>query len=132
MLASGIGSFSASPQTHSIWLSPLAFGARHALVQHVGIDVADRDLGLAAAHAGELGDAEGDVAGAAGHIQHLPVPMRVQPFDHGVLPQPMNAGAHQVVHDVVIARDGGEHLAHQALLLGFGHIAEAEGGCFGI
>ncbi len=106
-------------------------GAHHAFGQHVGIDVADGDLSLAAAHARELRDAESDVAGAAGHIQHLPAGPRVQPFDHGVLPQPVDARAHQIVHEVVFARDRGKDLAHQGFLLGFRHLAEAEGRGFG-
>ena len=43
--------------------------------------------------------------------------------DHRGLPQPMDAAAHQVVHQIVAAGDALEHAAHQRRLLGLGHVA---------
>ena len=95
------------------------------------IDVADRDRRprRPAARA-MLGDAEGDVAGAARHIQHAPAGLRVQPFHHRILPDAVDAARHQIVHQVVARRDRGKDLAHKAFLFGLRHVAEAEAGGF--
>ena len=66
------------------------------------IDVGDGDLGAAPGHA------EGDVAGAAGHVEDALAGARLHPGDEAVLPQPVHAARHQVVHQVVAARDGRE------------------------
>ena len=42
-----------------------------------------------------------------------------------VLPQPVQAGGHQVVHHVILGRHGGKHLGHQALLFLHGNLLEA-------
>ena len=93
---------------------------------HVGVDVADRDLAAAA-----LQKAKGDIAGAAGDIQQMLIRPRGQPIEGGVLPQPVDPAAHQVVHQVIAAGDRGEHLAHQAGLVGAGDIAETKMGAVG-
>ena len=106
------------------------FGAAHALAQHLGIDVANRHGCFAATRARQVHDAKGDVAGAARHVQHLPAGLGVQPFHHRILPDAVDAGAHQVVHQVVARRHRREDLSHQAFLLGLGHVAETETGGF--
>ena len=65
-----------------------------------------------------LDDAEGDVAGAAGDVEHRPAgaSRRVEPGDHRVLPEPVQAARHQVVHQVVAAGDLVEHLVDERLL----------------
>ena len=50
-------------------------------VEHLLVDVGDRDLGAA------LGQAEGDVAGAAGHVEDRLARLRLHPADEVVLPQ---------------------------------------------
>ena len=61
--------------------------------------------------------AEADVAGAAGEIeQHVRRP-RVQGGDENLLPGPMDAQRHQVVHQVIARGDAVEHRAHHAGLL---------------
>ena len=61
--------------------------------------------------------AEGDVAGAAGHVEDLLAGARLHPGDEAVLPQPVHAARHGVVHQVVAARDRAEDLADAARLL---------------
>src|SRR5690242_9116966 len=48
------------------------------------------------------------------------------------LPQSMDAERHQVVHQVVAARDRGEYLADELLLLGDRYVAETEVGGAGL
>ena len=48
------------------------------------------------------------------------------------LPQAVDAERHEVVHQVVAAGDGGEHLADELLLVGDGDVAEAEMGGLGL
>src|SRR5690606_12504940 len=45
---------------------------------------------------------------------------------HRILPQPVQAARHQVVHEVVAIRDLMEHLVDEGLLLAAGDLAEAE------
>ena len=63
------------------------------------------------------GHAEGDVAGAAGHVEDRLAGARLHPGDEAVLPQPVHAARHQVVHQVVAARDRRKHAADAARLL---------------
>ena len=106
----------------------LAFLLRppHPLAQHLLVDVADRHLGVAASAARHLGNAKSDVAGAAGHVQHLPAGPRVEPLHHGIFPDAVDTGAHQVVHQVIARGDAGKDLFDQAFFLAFRHLAEAE------
>lgn len=87
-------------------------GALLADLEHGRVDVADRDgRALAVVVLGRqqtLCDAEGDVARAAGHVQALERPDRVQLVDERVFPQAMHATAHKVVHDVVAVGAEGE------------------------
>ena len=50
-------------------------------------------------------EAEGDVAGAAGDVEQRHAGPRRQPVEHRVLPQPVDAEAHRVVHQVVARGD---------------------------
>jgi len=70
--------------------------------------------------------AEGDVAGAAAHINNHLDRLGVYPANQIGLPQPVDAAAHQIVHQVVFGRDLVEHIADQRGFLGFAHPAEAE------
>ena len=85
-------------------------------VEHLRIDVGDRHRGAGA------GEAEGDVAGAAGHVEDRLALARRHPADERVLPQPVQAARHQVVHQVVARGDAGEDAAHPPrLFLGRRH-----------
>src|SRR3546814_2057959 len=64
-------------------------GAVAADRQHLGRQVADDHLPGAGFQAVE--DAKGDVAGAAGGVEQLQARPRVQPIDHGGLPQAVHA-----------------------------------------
>ena len=76
-----------------------------------------------------VGHAEGDVAGAAGHVEDLLARLRFHAANELVLPQPVHPRRHRIVHDVVFARDAGEDLAHAAGLFLRGHILVAERYC---
>ena len=96
--------------------------------QHLGIDVADGD-----AHARPAGfhHAERHVAGAAGEIEQREGAVAFGRIDRGhqrVLPGPVQPARHQVVHQVVAARDRMEHVVHQPLLVGQRHGLLAEMG----
>ena len=75
-------------------------------------------------------DAEGHVAGAAGHVEmaERPVAGRAQGRDERVLPEAVEPGGHEVVHQVVAARHRAEDLVDLALLLAEGHGLEPEMG----
>jgi hypothetical protein len=99
-----------------------------AFAHHVFRDVGDRDVGAAATCACNT---KGDVAGAAGHVQHLECPVRLRRVEQGdevVLPKPVKTAGHQVVHLVIAGRHLGEHLVHQALAVIFCNRAETERG----
>ena len=101
-------------------------GALAADLEHVGIDVAD---GGAKAGARRLGGAERDVAGAAGDVEQRErrvAPRRIERVDHDVLPDPVQAHRHQIVHQVVARRHAVKHVVHQRLLVAQGDVPEAE------
>src|SRR5664279_3384971 len=110
----------------------LCFSAAPALAQHRGVDVADRDRGLTPAGACHARYAECDVARAARDVQYAPAGLRIEPFDHRILPDAVNAPRHDVVHQIVTCRDRGKDLAHKAFLFGLRHIAETEAGGFAV
>src|SRR5207342_1617236 len=70
----------------------------------------------------------GDVAGAAGQVQHAIARRNLCGTDEVALPGTMDAERHQVVHQVVLAGHRREHLADELLLLAGGDFAEAEMG----
>ncbi len=79
----------------------------------------DRDLGEA--HRG-IEDALGDIAGAARHVedaigQRCSVLGGASLATMSVLPQPVHAAAHQIVHEVIAVGHVVEHLVDQRLLL---------------
>src|SRR6185312_8116860 len=115
----------ANPLSGVLALRP---GAANTLAQHVGIDIADRDRGLAAALARQIGDAERNVPRTAGNIEIGPARTRIEPFDEDVLPDPVDAAGHQIVHQIVAPGDRRKDLAHKAFLLGLRHVAIAETG----
>jgi formamidopyrimidine-DNA glycosylase len=104
----------------------IPLGASNTFREHIAVDVADEDSGLATAPPRRTCNAKGDIARAPRHIQHPPAWPGVQPLHHRILPQPMDTAAHEVVHQVVPPCHGREYLSHQALLFGLGHVAEAE------
>src|SRR5579872_2619008 len=113
------------------------FGAAPALAQHGGIDVAHGDRGFAApcgafGFSGHFRDAECDIAGAAGDIQHPPARLGIEPFHHRILPDAVNPARHDIVHQVIARRDRGKDLAHKAFLFGLRHVAETEAGGFAV
>ncbi len=96
--------------------------------EHLRVDVGNGDLGIL----GAGDDPEGDVAGAAGDVEDAIAarrpPRRRQPRDQRVLPQPVHAARHQVVHQVVAAGDALEDAVDESLLLVEADLAEAEAG----
>ncbi len=97
-------------------------------LEHIGIDVADGGM---EAQACRLGRAEGDVAGAACDVEQGKgriVFRRVQRIDHDVLPDPVQARRHQIVHQVVAGRHAVKYVVHQRLLVPQGHVPEAKMG----
>ena len=91
--------------------------------EHGGIDVRQHDL---AALADQGGKANGEVAGAARQIQHAVARSHAAQLDGETLDQTMRAQGHQVVHHVVLAGDGVEHLADALDLLFHRHLLVAE------
>src|SRR5690349_5735240 len=97
--------------------------------EHGGVDVAHHHLALVADYRLEQ---RGDVAGAAGQIQHAVAAAHAADRHEMALPQAVDAERHQVVHQVVAARDRGEYLADQLLLLADRDVAETEMGGLGL
>ena len=89
-------------------------------VEHRGIDVRHRHLSP------RRGEAEGDVAGAAGHVEDLLAAAGLHPPHEHVLPVTVEAARHEVVHQVVAAGDIGEDAADPLRLLLGADILEAE------
>ena len=77
--------------------------------EHGGVDVREHDepaLAHLLRHAGR------EIAGAAGHVQRFLTGPQVRELQRELLPQPVHAAGHEVVHQVVVAGDGVEHAAH--------------------
>ena len=72
------------------------------------------------------------VAGAAGHVERALAGVQARERQRELLPQPVHAARHQVVHQVVVAGDGVEHAADAPLLLAPGHAFVAEIGVGGL
>jgi len=78
-----------------------------------------------------LDDAEGNVASAARKIQKMKrtrALRRPELRDKRVLPRPVQPAGHQIVHNVVTARDLMEYVVDQRLLVGKRHGAKSEMG----
>ena len=83
-------------------------GSFHPDCEHVGIDVADRNLGALGSHA------ESDVAGAARHVENVLARPRLHLGGEAVLPQAVHSTRHQVVHQVIAARNRSEDPSNPA------------------
>ena len=84
--------------------------------QHVGVDV---DEGHAGQRTARSRHPHRDVAGAACDVdmRERPRQRRANLGDERVLPRPVQAERHQIVHHVIASGDLVEHVVHQALLL---------------
>ena len=92
-------------------VKPALPGALGADPQHLCVDVSDRDLRLGPACPR---DAEGDVAGAAGHVEKGEGARRRGTNLGGqyVLPHPVQPEGHKIVHHVVAVGDSVEDRIH--------------------
>jgi len=72
-----------------------------------------------------------EVAGAAGHIEGTGAGAEPGQGERKALPQPMRAARHQIVHQIVPARDRVEYLAHAPGLIFpvYFLVAEIRGRC---
>jgi len=70
------------------------------------------------------------VAGTAGDVEQRERPgfWRIERGDQRILPGPMQAERHEIVHQVVARRDAVEHVVDQRLLVRKRHLARAEMG----
>ena len=104
-------------------VDPALRRALHADAEHVRVDVGDSDAGARPLHA------EGDVAGAARHVEDRLALARFDAAHEAILPQAMHTARHRIVHHVILARDAAEHFADHRGLLARGDllIAEADG-----
>ena len=82
--------------------------------EHVGIDVTDDDL---AGFAHMRMQQRGDVAGASCQIQHPVAAFDAGGGDEIALPDAVDTERHQVVHQIVLARDRAEDFADQLALV---------------
>src|SRR5262249_927131 len=86
-------------------------------VQHILVDIAD---GRVETFTGRVGRAKSNVAGAAGHVEQgegRATLGRVERIDHDVLPDPVQAHRHQIVHQVVSGCDAVKHVVDERLLV---------------
>jgi hypothetical protein len=89
--------------------------------QHLLIYVDDDDARPPAAQI-----SHGDVAGPAADIEKGVAGARAQPAHQLRLPQPMDAAAHQIVHEIVAGRHAVEDALHAAAMLLRRHLFVAE------
>ena len=82
--------------------------------QHVAIDVDNRHFSQRPAG---FRHAKGDIASAPRDVdmRERPVQRRPDLGDERVLPRPVQAERHQVVHQIISTGDAPEHVVHQAL-----------------
>ncbi len=80
-----------------------------ALPEHRGVDIGEHDAALGT---DLLRECAREVAGTAGKIEHNVAGSHAGLVDRVTLPEPMQTGRHQVVHDVVAGRDGVEDTAN--------------------
>ncbi len=74
-------------------------------------------------------EAERNIARTARHIQKLLPRPRREPIHHRILPDAVNAKAHDIVHHIVFRGDRGENALHAAGLFLFPHRLKAEMRC---
>lgn len=77
-------------------------------------------------------ESERDITGSSGHVQQSLARARREPIHHCVFPQPMDAAAHDVVHDVIARSHGGKHALNPARFFMFGNVFKSEMGGFGV
>src|SRR5690606_10184007 len=94
-----------------------------------GVDVAQHHAALGA---DALLQQHRDITGTASQIEHAVARLHLRGSDEIAFPQPMDAQAHQVIHQVVVVGHGGEHLADKLLLVLGRYVAEAEMGSAGL
>ena len=92
-------------------------------IEHILIDVGYGDRRAQRSHA------KGDVAGAAGHVEDLLTRLGFDPPHELVLPQPVHARRHGVVHDVVLLGYGRKHRTNPLGLLRRSDLFVPEGNC---
>ncbi len=94
-------------------------------LEHVAVDVENRDLGFGSA---SLGHPESDVAGAPGDVEMRKWRSfrRMHPGNEDVLPKAMQTAGHQIVHEVVAVGHLVEDFVDQALLFAERNFGEAE------
>src|SRR5215469_4538868 len=113
---------------------PLVERAGAAQFEHPLAGVADQHpTGRLLRRSKPLQRAHRDVPRAAGNVEQNLARPRLQPRYHRVLPQPMDAAAHQVVHQVIARRNAVEHGADQAFLfcIRYAALAKVDGAaCF--
>ena len=105
------------PSTNSSRLEKERLAARSfADSQHVGVDV---DEGHAGQRTASIRHPRRDVAGAACDVdmRERAPQRRANLGDERVLPGPVQAERHQIVHHVIASGDLVEHVVHQGLLL---------------
>lgn len=99
-------------------------------LEHRGVDVGQHHLAGRADQAREL---PGQVAGAAGDVEHAVPAAHAGQLDGEALPQAMDATGHQVVHQVVLGCHRVKYLGDLLRLLAFRNVLVAEvGGGFGV
>lgn len=128
---SGKGSFSASAWTKlTLPETPFVEQLVAADLEHRGVDVGQHHLAGRADQAREL---PGQVAGAAGDVEHAVPAAHAGQLDGEALPQAMDATGHQVVHQVVLGCHRVKYLGDLLRLLAFRNVLVAEvGGGFGV
>ena len=82
----------------------------HADVEHIFVDIRHRHLRTGLRHA------KRNVAGTTRHVENVLAFARFYPAHELVLPEPVHAARHCIVHDVIIARDIGKDPAYARCL----------------
>ena len=82
---------------------------------HVDVQIGEQDH---TCRADALREARGQVARAAGDVEHMVARARTRKFDRQMFHRPMHARRHQVVHQVVVACNRGEHSVDAAGFFG--------------
>ncbi len=93
--------------------------------QHRIVDVGEPDF---TGGTDALAEGGSEVARAAGDVEDAFAGSRTCDLQGEHLPQPVQAGGHQVVHQVVLVGDRGKHALDPARLFAFGYAFEAEVG----
>ena len=93
------------------------------LFEHCGIDVGQDDMAVRAHLARKL---DREIPGAASQVKHVVTGSRCGLVNGVPLPEAVQAGGHQVIHDVVACRDRVEHIPHVVGFFADGHIFIAE------